>query len=214
MKFKLLLSLLIAAMLVCSFAFVASAASEVTEIGTADELAALMADSTAWAGNYKLTADIDLTGKAQNPIGNEDTKFTGTFDGDNHEITGVSITGSEQGTGFFGYISGATIKNLTVGGSVESSKSRAGGIVACVTGVSTIENCTSNVSVVGKGGATGGIVGTYISGKGSKVSVINCVNNGDVIGNGGIVGAISYLPRPSISPFLYSPTYLLPSARV
>ncbi|MBR5012034.1 MAG: hypothetical protein IKY12_05690, partial [Clostridia bacterium] len=188
MKFKLLLSLLIAAMLVCSFAFVASAASEVTEIGTADELAALMADSTAWAGNYKLTADIDLTGKAQNPIGNTSTKFTGTFDGDNHEITGVSITGSEQGTGFFGYISGATIKNLTVGGSVESSKSRAGGIVACVTGVSTVENCTSNVSVYGKGGATGGVVGCYLAAANSKVSVINCVNNGSVTGNGGIVG--------------------------
>ena len=41
----------------------------VIEIGNADALVALMGDTSGWSGNYKLTADIDLTGKTQTSIG-------------------------------------------------------------------------------------------------------------------------------------------------
>ena len=51
----------------------ADSTAEYTEIGTADELIALMtrANGESWAGNYRLTADITLPADTtQNPIGN------------------------------------------------------------------------------------------------------------------------------------------------
>jgi len=60
--------------------------------GTADELIALMGNSAGWAGNYRLTDDIDLTGKSgQACIGNDTTPFTGIFDGNGKTVSGVSL---------------------------------------------------------------------------------------------------------------------------
>ena len=41
--------------------------------------------------NCTLTDDINLTGKEWTPIGDYDNRYTGTFDGGNHTITGLTI---------------------------------------------------------------------------------------------------------------------------
>jgi len=171
-----------------------------TEIADADALAALMADNTAWGGNYKLTADIDLTGKTQSPIGTEDVPFTGIFDGNSKTISGLSIAGTAGYQGLFGKIDGATVKNLTVSGSVGTTAGDyVSGIVAYAAGAFTVENCVNNVNVKNTGakigGASGGVVGTVeLSAAGETAVVKNCVNNGTVDTEwrycGGVVGYV------------------------
>ena len=63
----------------------------------------------------KLTADIDLNNQEWTPIGNTSYSFKGTFDGDNHTISNLVVTGgSESNKGLFGYTTDGEIKNLTV----------------------------------------------------------------------------------------------------
>ena len=87
MQKKILSLILTLCMLLGMFSFVvgtsaADSTAAYTEIGTADDLIALMGNSAGWAGNYRLTDDIDLTGKSgQACIGNDMTPFTGIFDG-------------------------------------------------------------------------------------------------------------------------------------
>ena len=92
MKKKILSLILTLCLLLGAFPFVVgtSAADAITadiEISTADQLVEQLMDpenAANWSKTIVLTADIDLatyTGtKAQAPIGNSTTAFTGTFD--------------------------------------------------------------------------------------------------------------------------------------
>ena len=86
---------------------------------------------------FKLMADIDLTEFiADNypsdgwlPIGNYSARFRGTFDGNGKTISGLTINRvSTDYVGFFGYISRATIKDLTVVAVSIRGKQYVGGI--------------------------------------------------------------------------------------
>ena len=48
-----------------------------------------------------LTADIDLANKEWTPIGNHSNSFQGNFDGDNHTVTGMQISGESDRVGLF-----------------------------------------------------------------------------------------------------------------
>ena len=103
----------------------------------------------AQSGNYsnayfKLADNIPSVGNIT-PIGSNTHSFAGNFDGNNKTISGLNISVAGNNVGLFGYISGATIKNLMVNGSVKGS-SNVGGVVGYALN-STIENVTNNASV-------------------------------------------------------------------
>ena len=77
---------------------------------TAAELAALGGQQIS--GSYKLTADIDMTGQTMQPI----KKFSsGTFDGQGHTISGLTIAASSGNTGLFAETgSGAVIQGIVL----------------------------------------------------------------------------------------------------
>lgn len=164
-----------------------------TEIANEAALLDLMGstDATKLAGKYVLTANITLTSASQSPIGNADAPFTGIFDGNGKTISGLNLSGTEN-VGLFGVANGATIKNLTVSGTVTATGNRTAGIVAYAQTSLTVENCTSNATVSGVY-ATGGIVG-QIDGLTAPptVSVKGCTNTGAVTASseraGGIIG--------------------------
>ena len=167
-----------------------------TKIGSAEEMALLMATPSAWDKAYTLECDIDISGIAQSPIGNSTTPFTGSFDGKNHAITGLNISVTTTGGGLFGYTKDATIQNLTVSGSVTattSTGSRAGGLIGEAQGDLTVSGCTINVTVNAEAGAAGGVVGTVNSGveKGT-VSISNTTSTGNVTGSKYNAGFIGY----------------------
>lgn len=95
------------------------------------------------AANAVLTEDIDLENREWSPIYN----FNGTFDGQNHTISNLSITKTSSSSGLFGSSSG-TVKNFTVKGkiSLSSDGSHIGGAVGYLNG-GTVSGVTSYVDI-------------------------------------------------------------------
>ena len=130
---------------------------------------------------FKLMADIDLTEFiADNypsdgwlPIGNSSAKFQGTFNGNGKTITGLTINrGTTDYVGFFGYISGATIKDLTVVAISIKGKQDVGGIAGHSDG-SNISLCEVEVNLTGTD-YLGGIVG-YCKSSYYTSTIQNCI---------------------------------------
>lgn len=147
----------------------------------------------------KLTKDITLS-EDWTPISSNarypSEAFSGIFDGNGHTIKGLRINASTAYQGFFAYTNGATIKNLTIDGSVTSSENYVGGIVGNAPNT-TIQNCLFSGSVTttkNKGAYVGGIAG-YAGGSSTaaKTTITGCVNKATVTGEasdnaGGIAG--------------------------
>ena len=69
-------------------------------------------DSTT-PGYQELASETANTGKGWEPIGTADDRFTGTFDGGGHSITGLHISRpDEDDVGLFGYVEEGVIKNI------------------------------------------------------------------------------------------------------
>lgn len=96
---------------------------------------------------FKLARSLTSIGNIT-PIGTSSNVFSATFDGNKKTISGLNISVAGNNVGLFGYISGATIKDLTVNGSVKGS-SNVGGVVGYALN-STIENVTNNASVTSR----------------------------------------------------------------
>ena len=133
------------------------------QIGTAAELAefAALVNEGNTGINAVLTSDIDFSANTE-MIGVSDVNpFQGTFDGGGHTITlGYNTTAAY--TGLFCFIDGATVKNLTLNGSVQSNSVHLAPVAGRTTGDCTFENVLSAVNVTSTiNGATGdsGFVG-------------------------------------------------------
>ena len=161
------------------------------KIATLSELQQFAADvnngNTYEGRTVVLTADIALGGDSSpwTPIGNESSHFKGTFNGENHVVSGLFISDtSGKNLGFFGYVDGGTVENLTVKGSVAGAGSVAG--VVGYLNAGNIKNCGNNAEVTGSS-AVGGVVG-YVGG---ASSVSGCYNSGSVTGNTGYIGGVT-----------------------
>lgn len=139
-----------------------------------------------------LTADIDLANKEWTPIGNYSNPFKGNFNGDNHTVTGMQISGELDRVGLFGecikFNVNSAIKNITVKDSVICGINFVGAIVGYAEGIN-IENCRSIGNTINGKTDVGGIcgkIGGYSVGK-----VSQCYNSSKVTGRvrvGGIAG--------------------------
>lgn len=148
---------------------------------------------------FKLMKDIDLTdfidsnfpSEGWMPVGTESTPFKGVFVGNNHTISGLSINRSSTNyVGFFGYLSGASIENLSLQGSVFVGGDYTGTFCGYATASTTISNCKANVtSVSGKqnvGGFIGGINASNVDG----CAIVGLVNgSGSYVG--GMIGLVT-----------------------
>ena len=104
-------------------------------IKTYDDLkdfATYVNDGTLTTEFFRLDADIDCNGKTDFvPIGNDSHPFKGTFDGNEKAIKNLQYATESTTTpvGFFGTISGGTVKNLTLSNCSFSGGSSTGAIV-------------------------------------------------------------------------------------
>lgn len=143
--------------------------------------------------NIILDNDIDLSDIDWTPIGTESRPYTGNFDGGGHTITGLKI--DKSGTDYVGLIgclgSGGKVQNVTLTNISVSGANCVGGIAGQNYG--TVENCSVNGTVTGKGFTdTGGIAGSNygtISGCSAEGTVTGSVNVGGIAG-GSYLGVI------------------------
>ncbi|WP_462282664.1 M26 family metallopeptidase [Ruminococcus champanellensis] len=115
-----------------------------------------------------------------------DSYYTGTFDGQNHTISGLYFNDSKTSVGLFGKIDNTTIRNLGVIDSFFQAKVE----VAAVCGYShygTIENCYSTATINGTEEYAGGICGRQYYGK-----ISNCANRGRVGGVKNVAGICGF----------------------
>lgn len=135
---------------------------------------------------FYLSEDIDMSGRAWQPIGSSDVPFEGIFDGCGFAVLGLSAKSDKNNIGLFGAVSGsgALIKNLGVNGEV-SGADNCGGIIGELRGGSVI-NCWNGCKVSG-GGSIGGIAGKVSGGK-----IVNCTNYGYISGDsaGALAGSV------------------------
>lgn len=124
-----------------------------------------------------LVADIDLENRPWTPIGvmgEDSNSFHGVFDGQYHTITGLNVTATSNGAGFFGEVRTGTVKNFTIYGNVvvNTEVDYVGGVIGSICGLNgendlerngaIIQNITSFVNVTAKAhgiGMIGGFVG-------------------------------------------------------
>ncbi len=149
-------------------------------------------DSVNSGNNYAdqtviLEADIELDGQWV-PIGNQPRSggdaskyFKGTFDGQNHTISGINITVNvdDYCASLFGITANAVIKNLIVQGTFTNEIDTVAGIVGCDLSLAEeetlIDNCKVENSVI-TGDCVGGIISrAYGAG---KITISNCQTKG------------------------------------
>ena len=138
----------------------------------------------------KLTRDITITKSVG--LGKEfpyDIRpFSGTFLGDGHTLT-ANLNSTATGTGWneegvapFHFIYGATIKDLTVAGTINSASYHTAGIVGFAYGNNLIEGCKVTATLNISNNYAGGIIG---HGENSSTTIRNCVFAGTINGVGG-----------------------------
>lgn len=155
------------------------------------------------AGDYILMNDLDETtegyatyaGPAANgeagwePIGTTGTgnQFTGSFDGNNHTISGLYIYRPATGTvGLFGYASGADLNNIILEDVSIVGHGYVGSLVGYNLNSSISTSSASSGDITGTENNAGGLVGGNIGG-----SISNSYSTCSVSGNyyvGGLVG--------------------------
>ena len=189
---------------------------DVYEISNAGQLfwfAALvngtLTDGTAQnaAASAVLTTNIDLTGADWTPIGNASTIYTGTFDGQNHTISGMTLENAESCSGLFGNVTG-TVRDFTVTGSItitgDKTVAKVGGAVGSLGTASaggTVSGVTSDVDITVSAGNDhiGGVVGSMP--ENSSPTVESCVYTGNItvtVEAGSVAGVVGYIRTGTI----------------
>ena len=129
--------------------------------------------------------------------------FNGTFDGRGHTLTfnyDNNNTYKEGNTTYhdgeyiapFKGVSGCTIKNLKVAGTIKTSKKFASGIVAFVYTNGTIENCISSITIESTCNGDG-THGGFVANSDNPTKITDCIFNGQLLGRethscGGLAG--------------------------
>jgi M6 family metalloprotease-like protein len=175
-------------------------------ISNKDDLLALGANTDDYGKCFKQTVDIDLDGESFTKAviapdtdisvaGFQGPKFTGTFDGDGHNIMNLSIDGGStvDYRSLFGYVgSGGYIKKTGLLNCNIIGNRSLGGLVS-ENGGGTISSCYFTGSVSGNDNV-GGLVGYNNSG-----IIIDCYSTGSVSGDENVGGLVGNSSKGTIS---------------
>lgn len=196
------------------------------QIATVEQLQAINKNTTTLNQDYELIKDIDASGTASwnggagfKPVGIYPEQFTGSLDGNNHTISGITVNRpSLKWTGVFGWAnsntyimkdisftsvditgdnrvgiigqaSGGSIQNVYADGSIHAVD-RYGGGIAGFMDEGVIKNTHSDVDVTGDYKFIGGVVGESREGAITNVKSTGSVDAPYFVG--GIAGAITY----------------------
>ena len=180
-------ALLMAVTLLFTLAAPAALAAESTvTIKTAEDLAELSRNCTldTWSQGKTviLENDLDLHGVDFTPI----PTFSGTFQGNGHTISGLTLTGSGNVRGLFRYIqNGATVQDLTVTGTIHPNGHQDDLGLLAGSNAGRILNCIASGTVMGDN-RIGGLVGINETGG----ELVGCAFSGSVTGKHSTAGVV------------------------
>ena len=126
-------------------------------------------------------------------VGNSETNsFQGTFLGTAGKTLTLDITATSAYCATFGYLKNATIKDLTIAGTINTAFQNTASIAGRTYGTINIENCVSTVNIVSSLDGYGYYGGILSESRGTT-KITNCVFAGKLLGekvreNGGFVG--------------------------
>ena len=157
-------------------------------------------------GTEQLLTEL-TTGSGFVPIGNDNNRFNGIFDGGKYTLSNLYINSDSRNkttykyVGIFGVLENSTVKNFKVNGNISvNTLSNAGGIASHSYGITVIDNCHSNVSILNSGetNSHGGIVGdargnTIIKDSSSTSTINGAYHCGGLIGFAGTESEISII---------------------
>jgi hypothetical protein len=154
------------------------------EISTAEQLAGfakLFSEGETIFDTITLTSDVNLSGREWTPI----LGFFGTFNGNGHIISGLTITRGgpgHLGLGLFRANFG-TLKNINLEDVyISSSESYTGGLVGWNDRGGTIESCTISGNVSSTDTNTGGLVGR------NEGTIESCTTSANAVGTSNVGG--------------------------
>jgi len=133
------------------------------------------------------------------PIGSDASPFTGTFEGNGHTVTGLTINrGSTSAVGLFGRIDG-TVKSLRLQNVNVIGDEYVGGLAGRILG--EVDGCSVSGTVLGSGDAVGGLTGDVFSGSVTMSFAAATVTGGVFAGTGagGFAGSVSSGSRVATS---------------
>ncbi|MEQ1746552.1 MAG: thrombospondin type 3 repeat-containing protein [Saprospiraceae bacterium] len=168
------------------------------QIATLNNLYWITQNSAEWSKRYIQTSDIDATsssgwnsGQGFNPIGTTVTQFTGTYNGQDHTITGLHINRpATNDQGMFGVVRAATFNNMRFVNVNVVGNDHVGTLYArSITTACPVSNCRVSGYVDGHANV-GGLVGNATSPSGA---ISNCTSTATMFGwrfIGGIAGLI------------------------
>lgn len=151
--------------------------------------------------DFALSNNINLVGINWTPIGNLSTSFSGSFDGDNYTISGLTIERpNDNRVGLFGFVFKSwdeadivTIKNLTLSNVDVTGNDNVGALVGEGQNIH-IENITVSGSVSGDENV-GGLIGSMID---ADDTILNSSSSATVTGIEKVGGLAGYIRDSSV----------------
>jgi hypothetical protein len=163
--------------------------------------------------NAVMLDDIDIS-DCQDMVGTKLYAYNGTFDGFGHTLT-VNYSGNQQFIAPFSEVYNATIRDLTIAGTITSSAKFAGGLIGTIHsgGNVTIERCVVMADMkcqVEGDASSGGVIGWMDA---SSVNITNTSFIGTIQGdkcnnNGGFVGVAGPNCVITMTNCLFSPAFV------
>lgn len=167
------------------------------QISTAQQLKNI---SKALNAHFILTSDITLNeeenGSGWDPIGKQETPFTGTFDGQGHSIKNIWMKRpTTNGVGLFGYIARATITGVCLETSdigINGGQG-VGGICGNASNPSIISKCSISGLLNGNDNV-GGICGEGNTNSHYSIhtTISECYSKGSIKSDGDVAGILGY----------------------
>ena len=150
--------------------------SVIESVADWNALCAAVADGAATEGTIvRLACNV---GPVTTMVGTSEYPFTGVFDGGSNTLT-VALSGSSDFIAPFSRVSGATILNLKVAGTV-SGRMHCSGLVGAIGGSpNLIESCEVSAAISSSGSHFGGFIGHSAT---NAVTLRGCVFSGSLSG--------------------------------
>ena len=147
----------------------------ITSTADWNALAQNVINNNSYSGKFvQLEADIIIT----RGVGVSDRSFSGTFLGNGHTIT-ADLTTYNSSVAPFNNISDATIKNLTVAGTITTNQRHSSALAAYASGTNVIESCIVTATINTSTDYTGGFIGHGLT---SATTIRGCIFAGTVNG--------------------------------